>query len=107
MNQKTRSIFFAISGLLVLAGAALYLTRLSWAPYLFAFGSAGVALSHLTIPVTNLNFRQKRLHKFNVLAGLLMIVSSGLMFNNRNEWILLLSIAAMLQLYSSFVSPKE
>ena len=85
MNQQIRSIIFGVAGLLVLAGAVCY----------------------LTLPVKDLDFRRRRLHRFNVFAGLLMIVSSGFMFNNRTEWILCLSVAAILQVYTAFVTPKE
>lgn len=106
MDQRTRSIVFGATGLLVLAGVVLYLTRWSVAPYLFAVGSAGIALCYLTLPVKDLDFRRRRLHRFNVIAGLLMIVASGFMFNHRTEWILCLTIAAFLQVYTAFVSPK-
>lgn len=107
MNQKIRTIIFNIAGLLVLAGAALYLTGWETAPYLFAVGSAGIAVCYLTLPVKDLEIRQRRLHRLNVIAALLMICASGFMFNQRNEWILLLSIAAILQLYASFVGGKK
>ena len=103
MNQQIRSIIFGVAGLLVLAGAVLFLTHWAVAPYLFAAGAAG----YLTLPVKDLDFRRRRLHRFNVFAGLLMIVSSGFMFNNRTEWILCLSVAAILQVYTAFVTPKE
>ena len=67
----------------------------------------GIAVCYLTLPVKDLDFRRRRLHRFNVFAGLLMIVSSGFMFNNRTEWILCLSVAAILQVYTAFVTPKE
>ena len=41
MNEKTRTIVFNISALLLLAGAGLYLALPAAAPYLFAVGSAG------------------------------------------------------------------
>lgn len=88
MNQQIRSIIFGVAGLLVLAGAILFLTHWAVAPYLFAVGAAGIAVCYLTLPVKDLDFRRRRLHRFNVFAGLLMIVSSGFMFNNRTEWIL-------------------
>ena len=75
--MKLRSIIFAVSALLVLAGAILYLTQWAVAPYLFAVGAAGVALSYLTTPVGDLDFRSRRLHRFNVMAGFLMVVASG------------------------------
>ena len=100
MNQQIRSIIFGAAGLLVLAGAVLFLTH-------WAVGAAGIAVCYLTLPVKDLDFRRRRLHRFNVFAGLLMIVSSGFMFNNRTEWILCLSVAAILQVYTAFVTPKE
>ena len=102
MNQQIRSIIFGVAGLLVLAGAILFLTHWAVAPYLFAVGAAGIAVCYLTLPVKDLDFRRRRLHRF-----LLMIVSSGFMFNNRTEWILCLSVAAILQIYTAFVTPKE
>ena len=107
MNQQIRSNIFGVAGLLVLAGAILFLTHWAVAPYLFAVGAAGIAVCYLTLPVKDLDFRRRRLHRFNVFAGLLMIVSSGFMFNNRTEWILCLSVAAILQVYTAFVTPKE
>ena len=41
MNQQIRSIIFGVAGLLVLAGAILFLTHWAVAPYLFAVGAAG------------------------------------------------------------------
>ena len=99
MNQQIRSIIFGVAGLLVLAGAILFLTHWAVAPYLFAVGAAGIAVCYLTLPVKDLDFRRRRLHRF--------IVSSGFMFNNRTEWILCLSVAAILQVYTAFVTPKE
>ena len=97
MNTRTRSLLFAVAGLLVLAVA----------PYLFAVGTAGVAVSYLTIPTKEMSFRVRRLHRFNMWASLLMIFSSGLMFAGRKEWVLALFIAALFQLYTAFVQPKS
>lgn len=107
MNSRTRTILFNIAALFVLAGALLYLTKWVLAPYLFAVGAAGVAVCYLTLPVKRLGFRERRLHRFNVFAGLLMIIASGLMFSERKEWILCLTISAILQLYTAFVSNPD
>ena len=104
--MKIRAILFAVSACLALAGAILYLTQWAVAPYLFAVGSAGIAVNYLTIPVGGLDFRSRRLHRFNVMAGFLMVVASGFQINGRNEWIICLFIAAILQLYTAFVSPR-
>lgn len=105
--KRIRTILFVASACLVLAGAALYLTQWTVAPYLFAVGAAGIAVNYLTTPVGDLDFRSRRLHRFNVMAGFLMVVASGLQFNGRKEWVICLLIAAILQLYTAFVSPKK
>ena len=104
MNNRFRTILFDVAAVLVLLGAILYASDSRIAPYLFAASAAGISVSYLTLPVKDLNFRQKRLHRFNVFAGLLMICASGLMFDGRKEWIICLCIAAILQVYTAFVS---
>jgi hypothetical protein len=107
MNQRIRTLIFSSSAILLLSGAVLYITNLSFAPYLFALGAAGIAVCQLTKPVKHLDIRLRRLQTFNVIASLLMLVASVFMFKDQNEWILCLSIAAILQLYVVFVAPKE
>jgi len=106
MNQQIRNYFFMFSGILVLAGAVTYITDWIYAPYLFAFGSAGIAVSFISTPYKNLGFRRRRLHRINVLAGVSMVAASVLMFEKRMEWVVFLLIAALLLLYTSFVTPR-
>ena len=107
MNQKIRTILFNIAGFLILTGAVSQFFHWIAAPYLFAVGAAGYAVSYLTIPTKDMDFRNRRLHRFNVISGLLMIFASGLMFKGGNEWIICLTIAAVLQTYTAFISPKQ
>ena len=62
MNQQIRSIIFGVAGLLVLAGAVLFLTHWAVAPYLFAVGAAGIAVCYLTLPVKDLDFQPYRVY---------------------------------------------
>ncbi|MDH6305162.1 putative membrane protein [Parabacteroides sp. PF5-5] len=107
MSKQLRSIIFNFSALLLLFGAVLFITKLFFAPYLFALGAAGIAIVHLTTPTKDMDFRTRRLQIFNVIASLLLIVASSFMFMNRNEWILCMTIAALLLLYSAFMSHKK
>lgn len=107
MNQRLRTILFLVSALLLLAGATLYIIDQAISPYLFAVGAAGLTLGYATEPTKETDLRKKRLQRYNLIAGILMIAASMLMFNNRNEWILCLSISAFLQLYAAFVYPKD
>lgn len=107
MNQRIRTILFIVSALLLLTGTALYIVDQTISPYLFAVGAAGLTLGYATEPNKETNLRKRRLQRYNLIAGVLMIAASMLMFNNRNEWVLCLSISAFLQLYAAFVYPKD
>lgn len=106
MNQQTHNYIFMISGVLAFAGAILYITHWMYAPYAYAAGTAGITVCFMAVPYEDLDFRRRRLHRINVLAGISMIVSSVLMFRERTEWIVLLLIAALLLIYTSFVTPR-
>lgn len=107
MNEKIRSYLFSISALLLLIGAILHFSKMWIAPYLFAIGSAGLAVCYLTLSVKQMGFRHRRLHRYNVMASLLLIFASGLMFAARNEWVICLTVASLFILYTAFVTPKE
>lgn len=107
MNQQARNTLFIIAAICLLAGAILHFVQWFFAPYLFALGAAGITLTYLTQPTKEMDFRKKRLHRYNIFAGLLMIVASSLMFSGLKEWILCLTISAILMLYSAFAWPKD
>jgi TRAP-type uncharacterized transport system fused permease subunit len=94
------------SAVLTLAGATLYITDRIQAPYVFAAGAAGITVSFMTMSYKNLGFRRRRLQRINVMAGISMIAASVLMFRERTEWVVCLLIAALLLVYTSFVSPR-
>ncbi|MDR2148627.1 MAG: hypothetical protein LBE91_19475 [Tannerella sp.] len=98
-----RNYFFILAGSLLLIGAITYLTRWYYAPYFYAFGAAGVALSFMTSPYQGLDLRGRRLHRINIIASVLIIVSSYFMFRDHTGWVVFLLIAALLILYTSFI----
>jgi hypothetical protein len=108
-----RNCFFILSGILVFTGAITYLSHWYYAPYLYAFGAAGIALSFMTAKYEGLNFRERRLHRINVIASVMVLVSSFFMFRSqylfraRNGWIIFLLIAALLMLYTSSVKTEK
>ena len=48
-----------MAGLLILAGAVLFLTKWFLAPYLFAVGAAGMAVCFLTLSTKDMEFRER------------------------------------------------
>ncbi|MDR0348927.1 MAG: hypothetical protein LBH90_05475 [Tannerella sp.] len=83
------------------------MSRWIYAPYLFAAGTAGITVCYLTEPYKQLDFRMRRLHRINIVAGLAMIAASVFMFKQQMEWVAFLFIAALLQLYTSFIKPEK
>lgn len=107
MKTPIKVTLFYISAILILVSTALFITKWEYAAYLFAFGSAGVASFYLSTPYTGSNFRIKRLRRYEIIASILLVLTSYLMFKHRTEWIITLSISAFLLLYSSLVVSYE
>ncbi len=106
MNKKLLEGIFAACAIAVLIGAATYITRWHYAPYLFTLGTAGMAAIRLATMYRGTHARLKRLHRIEGFATVAQIASSYLMFVERNDWFMLLAIAAVLQLYTAFLIPK-
>ncbi|MDR0757247.1 MAG: hypothetical protein LBF85_05300 [Tannerella sp.] len=106
MNKQTRTFLFVLSSAFVLTGAIAYAGWPVYAPYLFAAGSAGITVCYITVPYEP-HFRLRRLNRMNVFAGILMVAASVFMFMLRNEWVVFLLIAALLQLYASVAVRKD
>lgn len=107
MKNPIKVTLFYISAILVLASTLLFITKWFVAPYLFAFGAAGVASYYLSTPYSGSNFRVKRLHRFEIIASILLVITSYFMFKHRTEWIMTLTMAAFLLLYTSIITSYE
>jgi len=107
MKTAPNAFVYYISSILVVVAAALQITDWKYTPYLFALGAAGVASFYLSSPYKGPNFRLRRFNRFNIFAGILLVVSSYFMFKENRAWIVTLFISAFLQLYVAFVSDKE
>ena len=77
MNQQTRNILFMVSSIAVIIGAAmpLFMLKMPWVPYIYAFGAAGMAVCRLTFRYKGKNFRLKRLYHIETPIGLCCLLS--------------------------------
>lgn len=108
MKIDIKDIIFKTSAMLVVAGAALPLFVFEeWVPYIFAIGAAGMSVIRLITPYRGENTRMRRLILIQLLATLMLLFASFLMFRGGNDWIVLLTISAFLQLYTSIAIPQE
>lgn len=99
---------FFVGALLVLAGAAVYITRWLYASYLYMIGVTLVALAQINSPSPVKSRNVRRLRRQQVLGALLLVVSGVFLVLGRgSEWILCMTIAAVLELYTSVRIPQE
>ena len=105
--QKTKDLVFKISGILILVAAAVYFLSPTVAPWIMAFAVATFSAIVATTPYPGKSIRGKRLFNFQILGCVFMVVSTYLMFKQRNEWPLIMIIGAVFLLYASVVLPKE
>ena len=115
--SKLQNIIFLVGGLLMVIGAGSSLLMWSWAPYVFAIGALGFASMQMLQRYEGRNVTIRRLRRMMLLSDVLFLVAALLMFANQgnyfglshidyvqyvyNKWVVVLLIAAILQLYSS------
>ena len=113
---KVQSIIYLVGGLLMVIGAGASLLVWSPAPYVFAVGAVCFASMQMLQRYEGQNFVIRRLRRIMLLSDVLFLVAALLMLANQgnifglsyityiqyvyNKWVVVLLIAAILQLYA-------
>lgn len=93
---------------MLLVGAAVYVTGWHLSPYVYTVGATMVALAQINTPVRGKGVVLKRLQRQQIFAALILVLTGAFMlFTHGNEWIVSLTIAALLELYTSVRIPQE
>ena len=93
---------------LLLVGAMLQITRWELAPVLYTIGAVLFAYVQVMSRYEGKNLIVRRLRRQQILAAVLLVFAGVLMFVTRhNEWVLCLTVAAVLELYTAFRIPSE
>ena len=93
---------FTVGALMVLFGAAVYITGWEPAPYVYTIGATMVALAQINSPSKSNRANVKRLRRQQIFGALLLVLTGAFMFfTHGNEWIVCLTVAAILELYST------
>lgn len=97
-----------MGGILLVIGAALYVTRWVVAPYIYVVGSFMFGAMQMADRYEGSNFVIRRLRRQQVLGALMLMLTGIAMFVCKyNEWIVCLLIACLLELYTAFRLPQE
>ena len=107
--NKTYSYIQMIGALLVLVGAMLQITRWELSPYIYTVGA--VLFAYVQVMMGRYDGKNLiicRLRRQQIIGAILLVFAGVLMFTSkRNEWIVCLTIAAVLQLYTAYRIPSE
>lgn len=104
--RNLKDILYRLSGVLILFSALFYLFEPVVASWIMAVSVVVFTVVTVTTPYPGKSLRGRRLFNFQVVACLLMIASTYLMFKQRNEWPLFMLIGAILLLYSAILIPR-
>ena len=93
---------------LLLVGAVLQITRWEFSPVIYTLGAVMFAYVQVMSRYEGKNLIVRRLRRQQILGAVLLVFAGVLMFVTRhNEWVLCLTIAAILELYTAFRIPSE
>ena len=114
--NKIQTAIFLFGGILMAVGAGTTLLGWACAPYIYALGALGFASMQMLQRYEGSNFTIRRLRRMMLISDVLFLVAAVLMFANKsnilglsyityieyvyNKWVVVLLIAALLQLYS-------
>ena len=106
--SKFYQIVQGVGAVLLLAGAMLQITRWELSPIIYTVGAVMFAYVQVMSRYEGKNLIVRRLRRQQILAAVLLVFAGVLMFvTKHNEWILCLTIASILELYTAFRIPSE
>ena len=121
--NKLQGIIYAIGAVLMLAGAVMGMAAPTIAPYVFAVGALAFVAMQVQQRYEGQNVTILRLRRIMLISDVLLIVVASLMFADHgnpfaldhltwlryihNNWVVVLLIAAFLQLYTVYRMDAE
>ena len=106
--SKFYQIIQGVGAVLLLVGAMLQITRWELSPIIYTLGAVMFAYVQVMSRYEGKNLIVRRLRRQQILGAVLLVFAGVLMFvTKHNEWVLCLTIAAILELYTAFRIPSE
>lgn len=106
--KKGQAMIQMTGAILLLIGAMLQITRWELSPYIYTLGAVLFAYVQVMSRYEGKNLIIRRLRRQQILGAVLLVFAGVLMFvTSHNEWVLCLSAAAVIQLYTAFRIPSE
>ncbi len=115
--SKVETLLMLLGGVLMVVGSGASVFMQSWAPYVFAPGTLLFAAIQMRQTYEGKNFTIRRLRRIMLTSDVLFLLAALMMFASKvnflgldqliyikyvhNNWIVVLLVAAILQLYTS------
>jgi len=115
--NKWQNTVFLIGAVLMVAGAGASVVRWPWFPYVYVVGAVCFASMQMLQRYDGSSFTIRRLRRIMILSDVLFLLAGVLMFATqgntfgldwiyyltyvRNNWVVVLLLAAILQLYTT------
>ena len=105
MKQMMQA-FMVVGAVMVLTGAAVYITGWVLAPYVYTIGATLFALAQINTPARVQNAVVRRLRRQQIFGALVLVLTGAFMlFTHGNEWIVNGLSALPLQPFSNYILP--
>jgi hypothetical protein len=114
---RIQSMVFLLGGVLMVIGAAASMLQTGWSPYVFAVGAILYVAMQLQQRYEGHSFVVRRLRRMIIISDVLFLVAALMMFASQsnffglnivnylmyvhNNWVVLLMVAAILQVYAT------
>lgn len=121
--NKIENTILLFGAVMMVIGSGANIFAQPWAPYVFGMGTVGYVLMQLKQKYEGSNVAIKRLRLMVIISDVCLLLAAVMMFANmdnlfrldavtyikyvHNNWVVVLLVAAMLQLYTSHRISKE
>ena len=121
--NKIENTILLLGAVMMVIGSGANIFAQPWAPYVFGMGTVGYVLMQLKQKYEGSNVAIKRLRRMVIISDVCLLLAAVMMFANmdnlfrldavtyikyvHNNWVVVLLVAAMLQLYTSHRISKE
>ena len=121
--NKIENTILLFGAVMMVIGSGANIFAQPWAPYVFGMGTVGYVLMQLKQKYEGSNVAIKRLRRMVIISDVCLLLAAVMMFANmdnlfrldavtyikyvHNNWVVVLLVAAMLQLYTRHRISKE
>lgn len=104
--KRTGFYLYSTGYIVIIAATLVYIfSDWHWAAIIFGVGAVAATVGrYLTLPAAT-NFRIKRLNNMLAISAVLMLATAYLMFIEENIWAITLTIAAFIDIFTTFRYP--